>query len=210
MMKKLMSLGLVGILSASLMVGCSSNNDSKDDDTVTIKYVDENGNVKREKVTKEEAKKIEQNQKQQTTKDNDTTKKQTTNEQPKDEDDMTDDEMQEKGLIKKNGGHLEEEAKKQEKMHEAEDNNEGKYPIRYDADDTQINDEYGNLTPEFEQKRDNSGDGDYNYWDHNDHIVTQEELDEQGVHYNDYEEHDDTNNTDSDVEESPSETIENN
>ena len=27
MMKKLMSLGLVGILSASLMVGCSSNND---------------------------------------------------------------------------------------------------------------------------------------------------------------------------------------
>ncbi len=82
MMKKLMSLGLVGILSASLMVGCSSNNDSKDDDTVTIKYVDQNGNVKREKVTKEEAKKIEQNQKQQT---NDTTKKQTTQEQPKKE-----------------------------------------------------------------------------------------------------------------------------
>lgn len=44
-----MSLGLAGILSASLLVGCSSNNDSKDDDTVTIKYVDENGNVKREK-----------------------------------------------------------------------------------------------------------------------------------------------------------------
>ena len=209
MMKKLMSLGLVGILSASLMVGCSSN-DSKDDDTVTIKYVDQNGNVKREKVTKEEAKKIEQNQKQQTTKDNDTTKKQTTKEQPKDEDDMTDDEMQEKGLIKKNGGHLEEEAKKQEKMHEAEDNNEGKYPIRYDADGTQINDEYGNLTPEFEQKRDNSGDGDYNYWDHHDHIVTQDELDEQGVHYNDYEEHDDTSNIDPDVEESPSEPVEQN
>ena len=208
MMKKLMSLGLVGILSASLMVGCSSNNDSKDDDTVTIKYVDENGNVvKKDHVTKEEAKQIENNQKQQS---NDTDKKQTKKQTTKDEDDMTDDEMQEKGLIKKNGGHLEEEAKKQEKMHEAEDNNEGKYPIRYDADGTQINDEYGNLTPEFEQKRDNSGDGDYNYWDHHDHIITRDELDEQGVHYNDYEEHDDTSNIDSDVEESPSETIENN
>ena len=213
MMKKLMSLGLVGILSVSLMVGCSSN-DNKDDDTVTIKYVDQNGNVKREKVTKEEAKQIER--KQQTTKDNSTTKKeqpkkeQTTKEQPKDEDDMTDDEMQEKGLIKKNGGHLEEEAKKQEKMHEAEDNNEGKYPIRYDADGTQINDEYGNYTPEYEQKRDNSGDGDYNYWDHHDHVITRDELDEQGEHYNDYEEHDDTSNIDSDAEESPSEPVEQN
>ena len=74
MMKKLMSLGLAGILSASLLVGCSSNNDSKDDDTVTIKYVDENGNVKREKVTKDEAKQIER--KQQTT---DTDKKETQN-----------------------------------------------------------------------------------------------------------------------------------
>lgn len=206
MMKKLMSLGLAGILSASLLVGCSSNNDSKDDDTVTIKYVDENGNVKREKVTKDEAKQIER--KQQTT---DTDKKeQTTKEQPKDEDDMTDDEMQEKGLIKKHGGHLEEEAKEQERKHQAEDEaNEGKYPIRYDADGTQINDENGNLTPEFEQKRDNSGDGDYNYWDHHDHVITQEELDEQGVHYNDYEKEESIEN-DNDVEESPSETIENN
>ena len=96
MMKKLMSLGLVGIISASLMVGCNSNNNDKDD-TVTIKYVDDQGNVKREKVTKDEAKQIER--KQQTT---DTTKKeQTTKEQPKDEDDMTDDEMQEKGYLKK-------------------------------------------------------------------------------------------------------------
>lgn len=206
MMKKLMSLGLVGILSASLMVGCSSN-DSKDDDTVTIKYVDENGNVKREKVTKEEAKQIENNQKQQS---NDTDKKQTTKEQPKDEDEMTDDEMQEKGLIKKNGGHLEDEAKKQEKIHEQEDQEQqGKYPIRYDADGTQINDEYGNYTPEFEEKRDNSGDGNYNYWDHHDHVITQEELDEQGVHYNDYEKEESIEN-DNDVEESPSETIENN
>lgn len=207
MMKKLMSLGLAGILSASLLVGCSSNNDSKDDDTVTIKYVDENGNVKREKVTKDEVKQIER--KQQTT---DTDKKeQTTKEQPKDEDDMTDDEMQEKGLIKKNGGHLEDEAKKQEKIHEQEDQEQqSKYPIRYDADGTQINDENGNYTPEFEQKRDQSGDGDYNYWDHHDHVITQDELDEQGVHYNDYEEHKDTTNTDNDVEESPSETIENN
>lgn len=211
MMKKLMSLGLVGILSASLMVGCSSN-DSKDDDTVTIKYVDENGNVKREKVTKEEAKQIENNQKQQS---NDTDKKeqlkkQTTKEQPKDEDDMTDDEMQEKGLIKKNGGHLEDEAKKQEKIHEQEDQEQqGKYPIRYDADGTQINDEYGNLTPEFEQKRDQSGDGNYNYWDHHDHVITQEELDEQGVHYNDYEKEESIEN-DNDVEESPSEPVDQN
>ena len=122
MMKKLMSLGLVGILSVSLMVGCSSN-DSKDDDTVTIKYVDEQGNVKQEKVTKERAQQIEEQQKQQTTKDNDTTKKeQTTKEQPKDEDEMTEDEMYEKGLIKKHGGHLEEEAKKQESIHEDDDN----------------------------------------------------------------------------------------
>ena len=90
MLKKLMSLGLAGILSASLMVGCSSN--SKDDDTVTIKYVDENGNVvKKDHVTRKEAKQIEQKQ-QQTTKDNGTTKKQTTKEhkqQAKDEDPTT-------------------------------------------------------------------------------------------------------------------------
>ena len=202
MMKKLMSLGLVGILSVSLMVGCSSN-DSKDDDTVTIKYVDEQGNVKQEKVTKERAQQIEEQQKQQTTKDNDT-KKQTTKEQPKDEDEMTEDEMYEKGLIKKHGGHLEDEAKEQERKHQAEDEaNEGKYPIRYDADGTQINDEYGNLTPEFEQKRDNSGDGNYNYWDDHDHVITQEELDEQGVHYNDYEDQESIEN--SDAEETPSE-----
>ena len=202
MMKKLMSLGLVGILSVSLMVGCSSN-DSKDDDTVTIKYVDEQGNVKQEKVTKERAQQIEKQQKQQTTKDNGT-KKQTTKEQPKDEDEMTEDEMYEKGLIKKHGGHLEEEAKEQERKHQAEDEEqEGKYPIRYDADGTQINDEYGNLTPEFEQKRDNSGDGNYNYWDDHDHVITQEELDEQGVHYNDYEDQESIEN--SDAEETPSE-----
>ena len=90
MIKKLMSLGLVGILSASLMIGCDSSND-KDDDTITIKHVDENGNtIKKEKVTKEEAKQIEenQNQKQQTTKDKTTkdnnTKKEITkdNKQP--------------------------------------------------------------------------------------------------------------------------------
>lgn len=201
MMKKLMSLGLVGILSVSLMVGCSSN-DSKDDDTVIIKYVDEQGNVKQEKVTKERAQQIEEQQKQQT---NDTTKKeQTTKEQPKDEDEMTEDEMYEKGLIKKHGGHLEEEAKEQERKHQAEDEEQqGKYPIRYDADGTQINDEYGNLTPEFEQKRDNSGDGNYNYWDDHDHVITQEELDEQGVHYNDYEDQESIEN--SDAEETPSE-----
>ena len=217
MMKKLMSLGLAGILSTSLLVGCSSNNDSKDDDTVTIKYVDQNGNVKREKVTKDEAKQIENNQKQQTTKDNDSTKKEqpkkqtTTKEQPKDEDDMTEDEMYEKGLIKKHGGHLEDEAKEQEKIHEQEDQEQqGKYPIRYDADGTQINDENGNLTPEFEQKRDNSGDGDYNYWDHHDHVITQDELDEQGVHYNDYEDQESIDNSNSDVEESPSEPVDQN
>lgn len=61
MNKKLISLGLVGILTTTLMVGCNSSND-KDDDTITIKHVDENGNtIKKEKVTKEEAKRIEEN-----------------------------------------------------------------------------------------------------------------------------------------------------
>lgn len=199
MMKKLMSLGLAGILSASLLVGCSSNNDSKDDDTVTIKYVDENGNVKREKVTKDEAKQIER--KQQT---NDTTKKeQTTKEQPKDEDDMTEDEMYEKGLIKKHGGHLEEEAKKQEKIHEQEDQEQqGKYPIRYDADGTQINDEYGNYTPEYEQKKQEE-------WNRHENYDDDEDYPNKDVHDSCIDP-EDTTSADNDVEESPSETIENN
>lgn len=200
MMKKLMSLGLAGILSASLLVGCSSNNDSKDDDTVTIKYVDENGNVKREKVTKDEAKQIERKQ-QQTT---DTTKKeQTTKEQPKDEDDMTEDEMYEKGLIKKHGGHLEEEAKKQEKIHEQEDQEQqGKYPIRYDGDGTQINDEYGNYTPEYEQKKQEE-------WNRHENYDDDEDYPNKDVHDSCIDP-EDTTSTDNDVEESPSETIENN
>lgn len=199
MMKKLMSLGLAGILSTSLLVGCSSNNDSKDDDTVTIKYVDENGNVKREKVTKDEAKQIER--KQQTT---DTTKKeQTTKEQPKDEDDMTDDEMQEKGLIKKNGGHLEDEAKKQEKIHEQEDQEQqDKYPISYDEDGTQINDENGNYTPEYEQKKQEE-------WNRHENYDDDEDYPNKDVHDSCIDP-EDTTNTDNDVEESPSETIENN
>lgn len=199
MMKKLMSLGLAGILSASLLVGCSSNNDSKDDDTVTIKYVDENGNVKREKVTKDEAKQIER--KQQTT---DTTKKeQTTKEQPKDEDDMTDDEMQEKGLIKKNGGHLEDEAKKQEKIHEQEDQEQqDKYPISYDEDGTQINDENGNYTPEYEQKKQEE-------WNRHENYDDDEDYPNKDVHDSCIDP-EDTTSADNDVEESPSETIENN
>ena len=199
MMKKLMSLGLAGILSASLLVGCSSNNDSKDNDTVTIKYVDENGNVKREKVTKDEAKQIER--KQQTT---DTDKKeQTTKEQPKDEDDMTDDEMQEKGLIKKNGGHLEDEAKKQEKIHEQEDQEQqDKYPISYDEDGTQINDENGNYTPEYEQKKQEE-------WNRHENYDDDEDYPNKDVHDSCIDP-EDTTNTDNDVEESPSETIENN
>lgn len=92
MNKKLMSLGLVGVLTITLMVGCNSSDD-KDDDTITIKHVDENGNtIKKEKVTKEEAKKIEKDQKQQLTKDNTTkdnsAKKETTKEhkqQPKED-----------------------------------------------------------------------------------------------------------------------------
>lgn len=194
MMKKLMSLGLVGILSASLMVGCSSN-DSKDDDTVTIKYVDEQGNVKQEKVTKDEAKQIENNQKQQTTKEQ-PKKEQTTKEQPKDEDDMTDDEMQQKGLIKKNGGHLEDEAKKQEKIHEQEDQQQeqqGKYPICYDEDGTQINDEYGNYTPEYEHKKEEQ-EKHQQYYDEDDDYPGKGILDPE-----------DTTNTDSNVEETPSE-----
>lgn len=97
MMKKLMSLGLVGILSVSLMAGCDSSDDGKDDDTITIKHVDENGNtIKKEKVTKEEAKQIEKNQKQQSIKDNakdNTIKRETTKQhkqQPK-EDSTTED-----------------------------------------------------------------------------------------------------------------------
>lgn len=203
MMKKLMSLGLAGILSASLLVGCSSNNDSKDDDTVTIKYVDENGNVKREKVTKDEAKQIERKQ-QQTT---DTTKKeQTTKEQPKDEDDMTEDEMYEKGLIKKHGGHLEDEAKKQEKIHEQEDQEQqeqqGKYPICYDEDGTQINDEYGNYTPEYEQKKQEE-------WNRHENYDDDEDYPNKNVHDSCIDP-EDTTSADNDVEESPSETIENN
>lgn len=191
MMKKLMSLGLVGILSVSLMVGCSSN-DSKDDDTVTIKYVDEQGNVKQEKVTKERAQQIENNQKQQT---NDTTKKeQTTKEQPKDEDEMTEDEMYEKGLIKKHGGHLEDEAKEQEKIHEQEDQEQqGKYPICYDEDGTQINDEYGNYTPEYEHKKEEQ-EKHQQYYDEDDDYPGKGILDPE-----------DTTNTDSNVEETPSE-----
>ena len=194
MMKKLMSLGLVGILSASLMVGCSSN-DSKDDDTVTIKYVDEQGNVKQEKVTKERAQQIENNQKQQT---NDTTKKeQTTKEQPKDEDEMTEDEMYEKGLIKKHGGHLEEEAKEQERKHQAEDEEQqeqqGKYPICYDEDVTQINDEYGNYTPEYEHKKEEE-EKHQQFYDEDDDYPGKGILDPE-----------DTTNTDSNVEETPSE-----
>ena len=93
MIKKLMSLGLVGILTTTLMIGCDSSND-KDDDTITIKHVDENGNtIKKEKVTKEEAKKIEKDQKQQTTKDNTTknnsTKKETTKEHKQPSEDPT-------------------------------------------------------------------------------------------------------------------------
>lgn len=95
MNKKLMSLGLVGVLTATLMVGCNSSND-KDDDTITIKHVDKNGNtIKREKVTKEEAKKIENDQKQQVTKDNTTkdnsTKKETTKEHKQPKEDTTND-----------------------------------------------------------------------------------------------------------------------
>lgn len=204
MMKKLMSLGLVGILSASLMVGCNSNNDK--DETVTIKYVDENGNVvKKDHVTKEEAKQIEQKQQQTTTKEQ-TKKEQPKKEQPKDEDEMTDDEMQQKGLIKKNGGHLEDEAKKQEKIHEQEDQEQqeqqGKYPICYDKDGTQINDEYGNYTPEYEHKKEEE-------WNRHENYDDDEDYPNKDVHDSCIDP-EDTTNTDSNVEESPSEPVENN
>ena len=82
MIKKLMSLGLVGILTTTLMIGCDSSND-ENDDTITIKHVDENGNtIKKEKATKEEAKKIEKEQKQQTTKDKTTKEHKQPNEDP--------------------------------------------------------------------------------------------------------------------------------
>ena len=201
MMKKLMSLGLAGILSASLMVGCSSNNDSKDDDTVTIKYVDENGNVKQEKVTKERAQQIEEQQKKQTTKDNNDKATDNKDNSTKDsEDDMTEDEMYEKGLIKKYGGHLEDEAKEQEKKHEQEDQEQqhGKYPICYDEDGTQINDEYGNYTPEYEHKKEEQ-EKHQQYYDEDEDYPGKGILDPE-----------DTTNTDNDVEESPSEPVDQN
>lgn len=59
-MKKLLSLGLIGVLSASLMVGCSDNNKKE---TVIIKYQDQDGNtIKENEVSKEEAQEIKEQQ----------------------------------------------------------------------------------------------------------------------------------------------------
>ena len=201
MMKKLMSLGLVGIMSASLLVGCSSNNDSKDDDTVTIKYVDENGNVvKKDHVTRREAKEIERKQQS-----NDTTKKeQTTKEQPsKQHKDTTtkddhnyDDELYgnaargtcpdcgRTAMVFNNGAGL--------KCAYCGFYDDG-YFLDEEPDPSYSDNKEDDYTPE-----DNSED-DYNY----------DEQEEQDDDYNDYEDEEPIENN-NDVEESPSETIENN
>lgn len=52
---------LTGVLMSGMLVGCG--NDDKNEEVVTIKYVDEQGNtVKEEKTTKEKADNIKQNQ----------------------------------------------------------------------------------------------------------------------------------------------------
>ena len=195
MMKKLMSLGLVGILSVSLMVGCSSN-DSKDDDTVTIKYVDENGNVvKKEKVTKEEAKQIEQ--KQQTSKDNNTTKKEQPSKQHKDtttkDDHNYDDELYgnaargtcpdcgRTAMVFNNGAGL-----------------KCAYCGFYDAGyflDEEPDPSYSDNKEDDYAPEDNSGEDDYDY----------DEQEEQNDNYDDYEDQESIENNNSDVEETPSE-----
>lgn len=198
MMKKLMSLGLVGILSASLMVGCSSNNDK--DETVTIKYVDENGNVvKKDHVTKEEAKQIEQQQ---------TTKKETTKEQPskketsKQHEDSTtnkhnyDDELYgnaargtcpdcgRTAMVFNHGNGL--------KCAYCGFYDDGYFLDEEEPDPSYSDNKEDDYTPE----------DDYNY----------DEQEEQDDDYNDYEyeEPEDTSNIDPDVEETPSEPVENN
>ena len=200
MMKKLMSLGLAGILSASLMVGCSSN-DSKDDDTVTIKYVDENGNVvKKDHVTRKEAKEIER--KQQTT--NNTKKEQTTKEQPS---------KQHKDTTTKDDHNYDDELYGNAARGTCPDcgrtamvfNNGaglkcaycGFYDDGYFLDEEPDPSYSDNKDDDYYTPEDNSED-DYNYDE-------QQEQDD----YNDYEDQESIEN-DNDVEESPSETIENN
>ena len=200
MMKKLMSLGLVGILSASLMVGCSSN-DSKDDDTVTIKYVDENGNVvKKYHVTRKEAKEIERKQQS-----NDTTKKeQTTKEQPS---------KQHKDTTTKDDHNYDDELYGNAARGTCPDcgrtamvfNNGaglkcaycGFYDDGYFLDEEPDPSYSDNKDDDYYTPEDNSED-DYNYDE-------QQEQDD----YNDYEDQESIENN-NDVEESPSEPVENN
>lgn len=194
MMKKLMSLGLVGILSASLMVGCNSNNDK--DETVTIKYVDENGNVvKKDHVTKEEAKQIEQKQQQTTTKEQ--PKKEQPSKQHKDtttkDDHNYDDELYgnaargtcpdcgRTAMVFNNGAGL--------KCAYC-----GFYDDGYFLDEEPDPSYSDNKDDEDYAPEDNSED-DYNY----------DEQEEQNDDYNDYEEPDEFTQNNNDVEESPSE-----
>lgn len=204
MMKKLMSLGLVGILSASLMVGCSSNNDKEE--TVTIKYVDENGNVvKKDHVTKEEAKEIERKQQ--------TTKKETTKEQPskketsKQHEDSTtnkhnyDDELYgnaargtcpdcgRTAMVFNHGNGL--------KCAYC-----GFYDDGYFLDEEEPDPSYSD-NKDDEDTTDNTND-DYDY-DYNESQDDEDTNDD----YDDYE-YEESIDNDNDVEESPSETIENN
>lgn len=201
MMKKLMSLGLVGILSASLMVGCNSNNNDKDD-TVTIKYVDDQGNVvKKDHVTKEEAKQIEQKQ-QQTTKDNGTTKKeQTTKEQPS---------KQHKDTTTKDDHNYDDELYGNAARGTCPDcgrtamvfNNGAGLKCAYCGfyDDGYFLDEEPD--PSYS---DNKEDEDYAPEDNSEDDYNYDEQEEQDDDYNDYEDEESIDNSNSDVEETPSE-----
>lgn len=205
MMKKLMSLGLAGILSASLLVGCSSN--SKDDDTVTIKYVDENGNVvKKDHVTRKEAKEIERKQQS-----NDTDKKQTTKEQPKKEtskqheDSTTEDKHNLDDVLYGNAAR----GTCPDCGRTAMVFNHGNglkcaYCGFYDDGyflDEEPDPSYSDNKDDEDTTEDNSDDYNYDYDDSQDY--------EDDTDYDDYENEESIEN-DNDVEESPSETIENN
>lgn len=115
MLKKLMSGIVIGSMVLS-MVGCSSNEQPKEQ-VYIIKHVDSQGNETKEQVTKEqydkEVKEAKEAGKKVTTETKDTTKEEVKKDTTKKE--QNDNIDPETGLAKvKDGTHLEEEAKKQE------------------------------------------------------------------------------------------------
>ena len=199
MLRKLISSSIVGIVVLS-MVGCNNTtNQTKQSEGTEPK-------TKVEQQVKDNTtdKTTQHKQHKQVINNNDKTTdnhvKQPENSKDSNNDNLTEEEKQ-PGFIKKFGGHLEDEAKKQEKIHEQEDQEQqGKYPIRYDEDGTQINDEYGNYTPEYEQKKQDE-------WNRHENYNDDEDYPNKDVHDNCIDP-DDTSNTDSNVEETPSEPVE--